>query len=287
MKPNLFIIGAAKSGTTSLHHHLASHPDVFMSEPKEPGFFVPEADYYPCSEEWYLSLFEGTGGFRYRGEASTHYTKLPLYEGVVDRIAAFVDQEPRFIYLMRDPVDRALSHYWHNVRKFEEHRGILEALENRIEYRAFSNYRMQLQPYFERFGRERVLALTFESLTSNPRDALRRILEWLELDADIAMSLPRQNARPDSFTRVRGRGLLDRLARSDVWDRLSPLTPDWLKALGRRFGYQEVDPDSEPVTQAVRFLQPEMREQVEELEEFLGETFPEWTVTRETPRPAL
>ncbi len=147
-KPNLFIIGAQKCGTTSLHHYLAAHPEIFLSEPKEPGYFVPEIDYYPRDREWYLGLFEGASGHRYVGESSTHYTKLPVYPGVVERIADFVDEAPRFIYLMRDPIDRAVSHYWHDIRKFHEHRPIEEAFRERVDYRAFSNYPMQLEPVF-------------------------------------------------------------------------------------------------------------------------------------------
>ena len=287
-RPNLFIIGAAKSGTTSLHYHLAAHPDVFMSEPKEPGHFVPEIDYYPRDREWYLGLFAAGAGHRYRGESSTHYTKLPVHTGVVERLAEFVDDDARFIYLMRDPVERAISHYWHDVRKLEEHRGILEALRERVDYTAFSDYRMQLVPYLEHFGKDRVLALTFESLTRDPEATLGTLFDWLGLPTPrVPEPLERRNARPDSFRRVRGRGLLDRFARSRLWDRISPLAPGWLKRLGHGLGYRDAEPESEPVEEAVAMLRPGMRRQAEELEALLGRSFPEWEVTLGTPREEL
>ena len=272
-RPNLFIIGAAKSGTTSLHHYLAAHPDIFLSEPKEPGYFVPEVDYYPRDLSWYLGLFASASGQRWVGESSTHYTKLPVHSGVVERIAAFVEEPPRFIYLMRDPIERAMSHYWHDVRKYQEHRSIERALEERVEYRAISDYAMQLEPYLDTFGRDAVHALTFEELVDDPERAVRSILAWL------GTTLGRRNAMPDSFMRLRGSGLLDRVARSRLWSRLSGFAPQGLKDLAKRLAYREADPDGYAKEAVAARLRPEMQEGVRRLEALLDRDFPAWTTT--------
>lgn len=279
LRPNLFIIGAAKSGTTSLHHLLSQHPGIFLSEPKEPAFFVPELDYYPRGTEWYLSLFEGAGTAAYRGESSTHYTKRPLYEDVPDRIAAFVDEQPRFIYLMRDPIDRAISNYWHNLRKHQEHRGMLEAFREVPEYLAVSDYVLQLEPYLERFGRAAVFTSTFEELVTRPESTVADILEWLGLEPAPTLELEKHNAKPGEFTRVRGRGVLHRVALSPTWERLSPLAPRWLKRAGHKLGYSAGRPADADVAEVVRMLQPRMRARVAELEGLLGRSFDEWTTT--------
>ena len=112
-RPNLFIIGAMKSGTTTLHEYLDSHPQIAMSRIKEPGFFVEELTLRQ-GEDWYLSLFEQDDRFRYRGESSTHYTKLPVFRGVAERLSRF-NPEARLIYIMRNPIERLVSHYWHNI----------------------------------------------------------------------------------------------------------------------------------------------------------------------------
>ncbi len=279
-KPNLFIIGAQKCGTTSLHEYLAAHADIYLSEPKEPGYFVPEIDYYPRDLDWYLGLFEEASGQRYIGESSTHYTKLPVYPGVAERIAAFVDEPPRFIYLMRDPIDRAISHYWHEVRKFQEHRPIEVALAERIDYRAFGNYPMQLEPYFSTFGREAVYTLTFEELVRSPESKVGGILRWLGLEPELPEgSFRRLNARPEQMQRVRGSGLLDRVARSRLWDHLSPRAPRSLKDFAKRLGYRKADPAEERADAAVARLRPEFQPVVRELEQLLGRTFPEWSTT--------
>ena len=92
-KPNLFLIGSMKSGTTTLHDLLAEHPDISMSEPKEPCYFVdpdllknlwPEMWRmgYWKDEQAYLALFSGKSGAKYFGESSTDYTKMPKISGV-------------------------------------------------------------------------------------------------------------------------------------------------------------------------------------------------------------
>lgn len=279
-KPNLFIIGAAKCGTTSLHNYLGHHRGIYLSEPKEPCYFVPELNYYPKDLAWYLSLFADATEERYLGESTTSYTKLPVYTGVVDRIASFVNEPPRFIYLMRDPIDRAVSHYWHNIRHFEEHRPIQRAFVERVDYRAFSDYPMQLKPYFERFGRESVYTLTFEDLVQSPSSTIRQLLRWLELEPEVpGVSFERSNARPEKMQRVRGWGLLRRFALSRPWSRLSPRTPQSLKDLATHVTFRKADPQSEKTQAAVESIRNEMQMIVRALEELLGRTFPEWRTT--------
>ena len=82
---NLFIIGAMKSGTTSLHEYLNEHPQIAMSTEKEPGYFVEELS-LDKDNSWYQSLFENTTNELYFGESSTHYAKYPTYDGVAERI---------------------------------------------------------------------------------------------------------------------------------------------------------------------------------------------------------
>ena len=279
MKPNLFVIGAAKSGTTSLHQALADHRDILTSEPKEPAFFVPEVGYYPADVDWYMSLFEAAGEARYRGESSTHYSKLPLFPDVPRRIAEFVDEPPRFIYLMRDPLDRLISHYWHNVRKLSEHWQIGPAIRDSDEYLALSHYRMQLEPYFARFGRESVSCITFEAMRDHPDDVLGQVFQWLGVDPRHRSGVDRANARPPVIRGVQGRGRLDRLARTAVWGRLSPFVPGRLKNAAKSLAYQTVHPDAGKVERLIEELRPDMRTQVRELEGYLGRTFPEWTLT--------
>ena len=131
--PNLFIVGAMKSGTSSLHNYLATHPEIYMSEFKEPQYFADlgkdiSRNQFP-TEEAYLSLFKNAGNAKIIGESSTNYSKIPEFTGVPQRIKAF-SPEAKIIYIMRDPIERALSHYWERVKRYLEGRDLLTTIKN-------------------------------------------------------------------------------------------------------------------------------------------------------------
>lgn len=278
-RPDLFIIGAAKCGTTSLHTSLARHPDIFMSEPKEPGYFVPELDYYPKDLSWYLGLFADAGDAKVVGESSTHYTKVPVLSCVAGRVAEF-NPSARIIYLMRDPIDRAVSHYWHNVRKSQEARPLLRALQEDVQYRAVGDYAMQLRPWMERFDSGKLLALVFEEMVADPEGALREVFRWLEVaEAPVPPALERRNVRPREVTRPRGGGLLERFRYTHVWEKLSPLVPPGLKRWATGLAVEKVRPGEEPVDDVVRYLRPWAAERIADLEELLQRRFRGWTTS--------
>ena len=110
--PNLIVIGGLKCGTTSLHHYLNLHPEITMSRPKDLNFFVRELN-WELGPEWYASHFDRASPVR--GETSPHYTNLPRFEGVAERMRELLGAETRIIYVVRDPIERMLSHYLHNV----------------------------------------------------------------------------------------------------------------------------------------------------------------------------
>ncbi|HEX7049631.1 MAG TPA: sulfotransferase [Longimicrobiales bacterium] len=287
-RPNLFIIGAAKSGTTSLHYYLDAHPEVCMSSVKEPGYFVPEITAFPKDEAWYRGLFAGADGAKVIGESSTHYSKLPIYQGVPERIARF-NPDARFIYLMRDPIDRAISQYWHHVKQRAEHRPILTAMKREVRYTAFSDYKMQLTPYFDLFGRDRVLLLTFEQLAADPARVMDRVLRWLGVDPTAGPTeFEVRNARPEALLKPKGRGLMTRFQHSRFWATVAPYVPKrWREAATRALALEPVRPAAEPIDEVVEFLRPGQLEKVQELSAFLGREFPEWTTVHGGTLPSL
>jgi hypothetical protein len=284
-RPNLFIIGAMKSGTTSLHEYLDTHPQIAMSETKEPGYFVEELS-LAKGEAWYLSLFNQDDRFRYRGESSTHYTKLPVYRGVADRLHRF-NPDARLIYIMRDPFERLVSHYWHNVRDVVhggELRPLLKAVKERPDYLAFSDYAMQLAPYLDRFGRQALYTLTFEALIDDPQREFDRLCQWLGLPpAPIARDKSTaHNQKPKSIAGVAGLGLLNRIEYSNVWDRVSPYVPVSFKEWAKRRAYTSVD--ERATERSLPELRAEigepLRRRIESLSRLLGRAFPEWEAAR-------
>lgn len=189
-RPDFIVIGAMKSATSSLHDQLSRQDGFFLSTPKEPCYFSDD-DVYARGDAWYQALFAGADETDLCGESSTHYTKLPRHPHTVDRIAAH-PSTPRFIYVLRHPIDRLVSHYVHDWSFNVVPDTIGAAIEANPDFIDFGRYAYQIRPYVERFGRERIHTVLFEELTASPQRVLDGIgeflghdqpLRWQELDA--------------------------------------------------------------------------------------------------------
>ena len=212
--PNLFLVGAAKAGTTSLYGELARHPAIYMSPMKEPHFFsrIKPASkwqaFFPhvTDEDEYLALFDGVTNEEVVGEASTSY----LWDAqAAERIKRAVP-EARILIMLRDPVDRAYSQYWNDVREGLERRSFLEALveEHRSEpggwgvsslYIDCGRYPDQVARYLDRFG-ARVHVLFFEDFVLDEASALAEIHSFLGLQGATAAAAVRR-LNPTSLPR--------------------------------------------------------------------------------------
>ena len=175
--PDFIIIGAMKCATSTLHEQLASQPGLFMSRPKEPNFFSDD-DIYAKGWAWYRGLFEGADERALRGESSTHYTKLPTYPHTVARIRRHLPRV-KLIYIMRDPIDRLISHYLHESIRGQINVSVDQAVERHPELTVFGLYSRQLEPYLEAFGPEGVLPVFFERLVAHPQEELERICRFI------------------------------------------------------------------------------------------------------------
>ena len=141
--PNLLIVGAAKSGTTSLHNYLNQHPDVFMSKHKEPHFLINNeigSKRIPNginNLQEYSNLFLDGASHKYRGESSAMYLQFP--EITLKNIDRYLDKDVKIVIMLRNPIERAFSGYQH-VKRFniDENLDFLEALE-KCEERYFKN----------------------------------------------------------------------------------------------------------------------------------------------------
>lgn len=175
------IIGAQKSGTSSLAYQLARHPSVCFCRLKEPHFFSTN-EHWERSLPNYHRLFRLTLGHRY-GEASTSYTFLPEYPETAARIHEY-NPRMRMIYIMREPVDRIRSHYRHRLlRNAFDGAPEVEVLENPI-YVNRSRYAMQVAPYLELFPREQLLLLIFEEYIAAPSATLETVAKFLGITPD-------------------------------------------------------------------------------------------------------
>jgi sulfotransferase family protein len=178
--PNLLIIGAAKCGTTSLHEYLALHPEVEMSRQKELQLF--NRDDWRERLDWYAAQFPQ--GAAVRGESSPTYTFHPFLPSVPER-AREVIPDARFIYLVRDPIERAIANYVEMYSLKLEHRPIDEALADddpANPHVCSSRYATQLERYLDCFDPERVLVVDSGDLRDSREETLRRVFRFLGVD---------------------------------------------------------------------------------------------------------
>lgn len=174
-RPNFFIVGAPKAGTTTLHGWLQAHPQVFLPDLKEPDFFTwreIEAQnlYYGATntvktEADYLALFSGAGQANAIGEASVSYLWYPQ---TAEKIRAF-NPQARILILLRHPSARAISHYKMDERLgfvstslediFYQRTGHAQQANYFQQYIELGNYSQQIERYFNAFGRENVLVM--------------------------------------------------------------------------------------------------------------------------------
>jgi hypothetical protein len=293
--PNLFIIGAMKAGTSSLHEYLHQHPQIFMCRFKEPQYFAPHATRWgqmwgighPWPEpgiDWYLRLFQDAGDVKYAGESSASYTARPWVVECERRIHQF-NSQARIIYLLRDPVERAISHYWHFVGDGREDLDMLTALQRKEEYVARSNYWMQLEPYLDLFGRDQVHVLTIEQLMAAPAETFRRLFAWLEVDPDVAIRTDeRHNVGREQLRQTRRHLVrLDTMRKHWRWRQAEPYIPRTVLRGLDQLTYKRVDRGAVDTTTSVAYLRHVLRRLTRPLCAALGRDFPEWTTLALAP----
>jgi hypothetical protein len=180
--PNLIIIGGLKCGTTSIHHYLGLHPEVQMSKPKELNFFVSELN-WDLGLDWYRGRFDDR--FAVRGESSPHYTNLPRFQGVAERIQTHCP-DAKLLYMVRDPIKRILSHWVHAKGAGYESGEMTDVLSRPdTAYVQRSMYWMQLQAYLQRFDRERIELISSEELQADRMGTMRKAFRFAGVDEDF------------------------------------------------------------------------------------------------------
>jgi hypothetical protein len=206
--PNFFILGAAKSGTTSLYAYLAQHPDIFLSPVKEPSFFC-EGFQVVKNPIDYFRLFDSVRNEKVIGEASHVYLSNPSTASV---LAALFPQA-KFVVIFRNPADRAYSLYHHMRRFGYENIGTFEkallAEEHRMSSSRFREtcpqyfynflyfrsglFGEQIERYLSLFARDQFHFLTLEELKQDPMAALTAILKFLDVSLEFRLRLEVMN----------------------------------------------------------------------------------------------
>lgn len=253
--PNFLIIGAAKSGTTSLHYYLGQHPGIYMAARKDTFFFCffeKEPNFSgPGDQEWYRewavtrledyqALFEGHSGETAIGEACAEY----LYDEEAPANIKSLVPNAKLVVVLRNPVERAYSNFMHLVRDGYEpvcdfSQALLLEEARRQEnwrpmwhYRARGFYSQQIERYLRLFDKSQIRVYLHEDLASTPGSLFRDLFGFLGVDADF---------RPDTSMKhnvsgiPRSRTLLDAIMKPNPLKTImKPLIPATCRNLAKK-----------------------------------------------------
>ena len=244
-RPNFFVIGAAKCGTTAVYEYLKTHPSVFMSPVKEPRYFAfGFPDRLIKTEAEYLELFAAAGSrHRVVGEATPLYLFWP---NAVQHIREF-NKDAKLLVMLRNPVEMIVSYHQHllpllceveidfeRAWKMQDDRLVGRNLPKRCSHSALLQYRdigklgRQTHCVLELFPRDQVKIVLFDDFVTNTRDVYLDLLAYLEIPDDGRDQFPQVNAK----AQVRSRWF------QTAFDYRS--VPEWLRIPGRRIGLDRV-----------------------------------------------
>ena len=239
--PDFLIVGAQKSGTTTLLQGLNLHPEVFCVP--EVHFFC---DRYQLGLEWYAEKLAAGSAKRLLGEKCPHYLS---HAEAPARIAETVPGV-KLIVILRDPVRRAYAHYWHHRRRRQEGLTFAEALaaeDNRVAqgddnaaYLGRSRYLPQLQRLCLYHPRDSLQVILFEEFLEKPTYMLNEVCSFLDVPAfNRDVELPRANA----YRQQRPEWLGNVMSRYRLWNRM----PSWValrlwNAMTHEPAYEPIDP---------------------------------------------
>ena len=233
--PEIFLIGSAKSATTSLANSLSRHPNISLGSIKEPNFFSHQAS-FAKGFDWYSSLYDDIGPDQLALDASTGYTRWPQNPGTAARIHACAPAA-RLIYLMRHPVDRAYSHFVHRWSKerFPDTpftMSFSEYVKTDPMCLDSSNYQAQIEAYLEYFPRESLLCLFTDDVKQDHIGVLQTICRFAEIDdaAEHFAQPPSKDNQAHDYLEGRVRVMVtDRIKSIPIVKPLLPLVPKPLR----------------------------------------------------------
>lgn len=255
--PDFLVVGAMKSGTTSLLHYLGGHPDIYTA-PREVHYFDR---HYDKGITWYGDQFPGPGHESLIGESTPEYLYL---DDVPARIAAQLPRA-RLLAVLREPVARAYSHYWHNKTRGHERLSFADAIRAeperldsadqwtrcRFSYVGRGMYAEQLQRFEKLFPRRNLRVVLFDDLVEHPVEVVQTLYRFLGTDDGVVpLTIDQAKNRFMVFRSMRLRAPIRRLP--------MPLRRVAARANMRYATYEPPNPDVVERLQAC-FVEPNQR----------------------------
>ena len=263
MKVDFMIIGAARSATTSLSNILALHPDICFSDPKEPQFFSDTG--WRNKLEQYHDLFKKKAALY--GEGSTNYSKYPAFNTRIYNDIFEYNPDMKFIYIMRHPVDRIISHYNFAVERGYTEKDINTSIQEDPNYINISKYHMQIRPYLDLFGSDQVHFILFEDFVEAPQKVLDDVYEFLEIKPELIQG--RSHANKSRSGVIRHKKYDHPKTMADKFKKGIHILERALKPKSN-INVSHLSPETK------RLITNALREDIKQLEELLQRDFSSW-----------
>ena len=284
MKVDFFIVGAPKAGTTSLYHYLSEHPETDMSILKEPNYFseksIKDNDLYYKSYSIkklsrYHSLFKNNNLIK--GEASVSYL---YYKDVAKSIKAY-NPSARIIIMLRDPIERAFSHYLMDFRL-----GLInDTFENIIlqksnlsnsktyfqQYVKLGEYTNQIKRYFNEFPSEQILVVDYDDFKNKTSDVVKKVYKFLKIDINFS---PELNNKHNARFIVNNRLLKFLFSKIIIRKAMNLIFPKFIKSFIKNQFFNNKPPIL--LSSSRLYLQQYFKKDVENLSNFLQKDYSKW-----------
>lgn len=267
--PDFIIIGAMRAGTTTLYNLLKTHPDISMSREKETDFFIDSKN-WKRGLSWYSKQFDSTK--QIRGEVSPNYSKRTVFTGVPERMYK-VCPRVKIIYIVREPVARATSHFFHmQVHSPEKISKVGQVDEHHYRIlRDTSSYSLQVKPYLSQFPNENILIIDFDQMPSNMQVVMNKICDFIgasrkDFSKDVVSN--------SSSTLNKIPRIAINASKIPAVKILSPEIRNFMKSLLLKMNVSKDVTDINP--DLLSRLQAELRPDIDEFRVITGQKFMNW-----------
>lgn len=275
--PNLLLIGAMKSGTTGLYLDLATHPEVFLAQDKEPRCLCGDEVLTDAGKRDYAEQYTSASEGQIVCDASTDYAKRPDFNGVVERAMQVLPEGFKVIYLVRHPIDRIISQHRH-----EHSAGLVsESQNNEVRQHSrfidYSSYAYQLQPWLEAIGSERIMVVRFEDYAARRQEVVDGVCEFLGLEPN-ACHIELETIYNQSEGKPVLKGFWRSISESSFYKKAfrKLLTPNLRLAIRRWILPSAPEQPSRSTDSTMSWLHESLVDDVNKLSEMLGYDQPLW-----------
>jgi len=288
--PNFFIVGARKTGTSSLHQYLSHHPQIFMCPIKEPGYFhgiVPKSVESKTirNREKYLNLFRKRKDEVAIGEVTSY-----LQDPDSPKLIHSVIPDARIIIILRDPVERVFVHYLHHFQHDDEKQSFSQTIrressddyETNCKYnernREYANiiqrgfYSKQVKRYYDTFGKQNVKVLIYEEYAKSFKGLVKEILKFLKLNQEFDFEEIEYNAFQIPKVGRLGKFIISNKTIGELGNKL--FSPETKLKISRRVLYEKNPQKPKLLPEDRKFLENLYRRDILETQKIFGRTLP-------------